>query len=266
MTTVVLANASGAPGNTVTAVGLGLTWPRDVLVVDADRTASQAILAGYLRGTVPHGQGLQRVLQVFRERGDLAEAVRRERLPLPVPAPAPVRGRQATDAATPVRRDLLPGFTHLGSIDLFDAAWQPLGEVFRDLGPDVVVDAGRLGHHGMPAGLAASADLVGLVCRTSLVSLAGVRVHLQALVDAAPPGRCGLVLVGPGRPYEASEVAEQVGVPGVARIAWDPRAADDLAPGEASGRWHRTPLARSLAAAAVELSGRGAPRRAAGTA
>lgn len=250
MATIVLASASGAPGTTVSALGLTFAWPADVLLVDADRTASQAVLAGYLRGSTAHGQGLQRVLQVFRERGDLAEAVRRERLPLPLP---PASARDQPALARPHTRDFLPGFTHLGSVDLFEAAWQPLGDWFRSAPHDVVIDAGRVGHRGLPAELAASADLVGLVCRTSLVSLAGVRMHLPALLDAAPPGRCGLVLVGPGRPYDADEVAAQFGVPVLARVAWDPESATDLAHGDPPTRWHRTPLARSLAAAAGEL-------------
>lgn len=252
MSTIVLASASGAPGTTITGLGLALTWPGDVLLVDADRTASQALLAGYLRGSVAHGQGLQRLLTTYRERGDLAEAVVRERLPLPSPAPEPASEPQPE----PVRRDLLPGFTHLGSVDVFDAVWPALGDLFRGAPYDTIVDAGRLGHRGMPVDLAAAADLVLLVCRTSLVSLAGVRLHLPPLLDAAPPGRCGLLLVGPGRPYPASEVAEQFGVPVIAEIAWDPRTADDLAHGETPRRWHRTPLARSLVSASATLAGR----------
>lgn len=256
MTTLVLANASGAPGTTVTCLGLTLAWPSDVLLVDADRTASQAVLAGYLGGTTAHGHGLQRVLQAFRERGDLAGAVSAERLPLPQPA-AP---RDQPDHDGTPRRDFLPGFTHLGSVDLFEAAWQPLSEVFRAAPHDVVIDAGRLGHRGLPPELTASADLVGLVCRTSLVSLAGVRMHLPALLDAAPPGRCGLVLVGPGRPYPADEVAAQFGVPVIAQVAWDPRTASDVAHGTMPAQWHRTPLARSFVAAAAGLKSRAEAR------
>lgn len=245
-----LTSASGAPGTTVTGLGLTFGWPADALLVDADRTASQAILAGYLRGGTAHGQGLQRVLQAFRERGDLAEAVMEERIALPEPP-----GRPAA-AGVVARREFLPGFTHLGSVDLFEQAWQPLGELFRIAPFDVVIDAGRLGHRGLPPSLAASADLVGLVCRSSLVSLAGVRMHLPPLLEVAPPGRCGLVIVGPGRPYAADEVAAQFGVPVLAQVAWDPASATELAHGDPSPKWHRTPLARSLAAAASELKQR----------
>lgn len=257
MSTIVLTSASGAPGTTVTGLGLTLAWPGDALLVDADRSASQAVLAGYLGGTTAHGQGLQRLLQVYRERGDLGGAVLAERLPLPLP---PVGARERAVAGPSFRRDFLPGFTHLGSIDLFDAAWPALADLFRAAPFDVLVDAGRLGHRGLPAELAASVDLVGLVCRTSLVSLAGVRMHLPALMDAAPPGRCGLVLVGPGRPYAADEVAAQFGVPVLAQVAWDPAAAGDLSDGCPGGSWRRTPLARSFATAAPELKARAESR------
>lgn len=134
--------------------------------------------------------------------------------------------------------------------------WPALGDAFHDAPFDAIVDAGRLGHRGLPSGLASAASVVGLVCRTSLVSLAGVRVHLSALLDAAPPGRCGLVLVGPGRPYLAAEVSEQFGVPVLAEIAWDPATATDVAHGEVPRKWHRTPLARSFAHAARQLASR----------
>ncbi len=249
MATIVLASASGAPGTTVTALGLALVWPREVLLVDADRSAGQAVLAGHLRGTTGHGRGLQAVLTAHRERSDLVDAVLAERIPLPGGAP-PAGGGGPGGA---VRRDFLPGFTHLAAVDLFDGTWSALGELFRVAPFDVLVDAGRLGHRGLPTGLVEAADLVLLVCRSSLVSLAGVRVHVDALVEAAPPGRCGLALVGPGRPYRADEVAAQFGVPVLAQVPWAPRWADELAAGEQSTRWHRSPLARSLAATAAQL-------------
>lgn len=38
MTMVVFSGASGAPGVTLTALGVTLVWQRDVLLVDANRT------------------------------------------------------------------------------------------------------------------------------------------------------------------------------------------------------------------------------------
>ena len=247
MSTLVLTSASGAPGVTTTALGLTLTWPGDAVLVDADRSASQAILAGYLSGQSSRGAGLQGLLQAHRERRPLDAALAAEWRPLPdLP-----RGPKEPPLGD---RRFVPGFTHLGSVDLFESVWPGLIEVARAASFDLVVDAGRTGSRGLPSSLVSEADAVALVCRTSLVSLAGLRLHLTPLVDACAPGRVGLVLVGPGRPYGAREVAEQFGVPVLADVAWDPSAAAELAEGAPVGRrWARSALARSLTRATAAL-------------
>lgn len=248
MSLLVLASASGAPGVTTTALGLTLCWPSDALLVDADRAASHAILAGHLSGQATHGTGLHGLLQAHRERRALDAALEAESRPLPdLPHPE--------GSATPGARRFLPGFTHLGSVDLFEGVWPSLAEAARATPFDLVVDAGRTGHHGLPASLLQVADAVGLVCHTTLVSLAALRLHLPPLVEAGAPGRVGLVLVGPGRPYGAREVTEQFGVPVLAEIAWDPGAAAELGEGPVGRRWVRSALARSLTKAAVTLHG-----------
>lgn len=247
MSMLVLASASGAPGVTTTALGLTLMWPGDAVLVDADRSASQAILAGYLSGQSTHGAGLQGLLQAHRERRPLAVALAAEWRPLPDLPRKP-------DEAPPGDRRFVPGFTHLGSVDLFDGVWPGIVEAGRDAAFDLVVDAGRTGHRGLPANLVAGADAIALVCRTSLVSLAAVRLHLAPLVESGAPGRVGLIVVGPGRPYGVREVAEQFGVPVLAEVAWDPSAAQELADGAPVGRrWSRTALGRSLTRAAESL-------------
>lgn len=248
MSTLVLASASGAPGVTTTALGLTLTWPRDAVLVDADRSASQAILAGYLSGQSTHGEGLQGLIQGHRERRPLAEALASEWRALPDLPRKP-------DEQPPGERRFVPGFTHLGSVDLFEGVWPGVAEVARSAPFDLIVDAGRTGHRGLPATLVAGADAIALVCRTSLVSLAALRLHLAPLVEAGAPGRVGLLVVGPGRPYGVKEVAEQFGVPVLAEVAWDASAAAELGEGAPVGRrWARTALAQSLARAASRLS------------
>lgn len=248
MGVLVLASASGAPGVTSTALGLTLAWPRAVVLVDADRSASQAILAGHLSGESAHAGGLAGLLQAHRERAPLLPALEAAARPLPTP-PRP------DDASEPPARRFVSGFTHLGAVDLFEGAWPGVVDAVREAPLDLVVDAGRTGHRGLPAGLVAGADAVGLVCRTSLASLVALRLHLSALLEVAEPGRVGLVLVGPGRPYGAREVADQFGVPVLAEIAWDPGAAAELGePGPPGRRWARTALARSLERAAASLA------------
>lgn len=248
MSVIVLTSASGAPGVTTTALGLTLSWPGDAVLVDADRAASHAVMAGYLAGQAPQGAGLQGLLQAHRERRDPGEAVAAEWRPLP---------DLQTKANEQPRGDrrFVPGFTHLGSVELFDSVWPPLLEAARSAPFATVVDAGRTGHRGLPAALLEGADTIALVCGSSLASLAALRLHLPPLVEHGPPGRVGLVLVGPGRPYGSKEVAEQFGVPVLAEIAHDPAAAAELnEPGPPGRGWSRTPLARSLVKAADALA------------
>lgn len=245
MSILVLASANGAPGVTTTALGLALAWPRDCVLVDADRSAAHTVLAGYLSGQTAADGGLPVLFQAHRERLPLGPALRGAARPLPPTAPAEVEVRRPT---------FVSGFTHLGSIDLFESVWPVLLESVRGEPFDLIVDAGRAGHHGLPAGLVAGADAVALVCRASLASLVGLRPHLPPLVEAGAPGRTGLVLVGPGRPYGAAEVAEQFGVPVLASLAWDPASAAALAePAPLEKRWPRSPLGRSLAQASEAL-------------
>ena len=49
MAIVVLTSASGSPGVTTTAVGMAFSWPRPVLLVEADPTGGSGILAGTSR-------------------------------------------------------------------------------------------------------------------------------------------------------------------------------------------------------------------------
>jgi len=249
MTTLLLCSASGAPGATVTALGLTLTWPRHVMLVDADRTPSQAVLAGYLRGASAHNLGLPGVLQAHRERRDLLDAIVAQSIPLPEP-PSPV----APDAGGPIVRRFVPGFANLGSIDVFGGIWRDFGLALQRGTFDTVVDAGRIGHRGLPTDLAEAADRIGVVCRSSLVSLAALRLYLGPLLEQVQPDRVGLVLVGPGRPYRAKEVEEQFGVGVLAEIAWEPSGAADLAEGQPlTKRWRRQALATSYAAASRRI-------------
>lgn len=247
MSLLVLASAAGSPGVTTTALGLTLAWPGDAVLIDADRSAPHSILAGYLSGQAAHGHGVQGLLQAHRERLPMAVALASEWRPLPdLPRPA------GTDA--PGERRFVPGFTHLGSVDLFEGAWPSLVEAAREASFDVIVDAGRTGHRGLPDSLVAGAGVVALVCRTSLASLASLPLHLTHLVESGPPGRVGLIMVGPGRPYGVREVAEQFGVPVLAEVAWDAAAAGELHEGAPVGkRWPRSALAKSLQAAAKKL-------------
>ena len=58
MAIVCLTSASGSPGVTTTAVGMAFSWPRPVLLVEADPTGGSGVLAGFLRGTTPYDAGV----------------------------------------------------------------------------------------------------------------------------------------------------------------------------------------------------------------
>lgn len=251
MGTFLLCSASGAPGVTVTALGLALTWPGDVLLVDADRTPSQAILAGYLRGAAAHSGGLPGILQAHRERRPISDALLSESMQLPEP---PDR-RPALERERGTERRFLPGFVHLGTIEVFGGVWRELGLAIQAAPYDAIVDAGRIGSRGLPGDLVETASRVGVVCRSSLTSLAALRLYLGPLLEQVPAEQVGLVIVGPGRPYSAKEAAEQFGVSVLAEIAWDASGASDLADGQPlSKRWRQGRLASSYAAAARSLT------------
>lgn len=242
----VFCSAGGSPGVSTTALGLALTWPSDVLLVDADRTPTLDLQAGYLHAVRVQQRGLSGVLRAYRERSDMAAAVRDNMCELP---------RAGKDDES-ISRRCLPGFSTLGSVDVFGAVWAPLLRQVGEFDADALIDAGQIGRHGIPAELVESANRVAVVCRTSLTSLVAARLYTAALAEQVMPGRLGLVLVGPGRPYAEAEVAEQFGLPVWAHIAWDQKAAEDLHEGlPLSSRWRAGGLARSYARASGVLSG-----------
>lgn len=239
MAVVVLTSAAGSPGVTTSALGLALTWPRPVLLVEADPTGGSGILAGFFRGDVASSRGLIDLALAHRD-GDLAEALASAVLPLP-----------GTDAL------LLPGVRgHLQSRSL-GAVWGPLGAALRGLernGQDVIVDAGRLGLEGSPRALMAGADLTLLTMRTTLPALSAARSWAASLREdftgrGATP-RLGSLLVGEGQPYRAREVRKVLGIPSTATLPWEPDVAEVFSLGASRPRrFDSSPLVRALRAA-----------------
>jgi len=246
---LLLTSAAGAPGVTTLAVGLTLAWPRPVLLADCDPGAHQAVLAGFLAGQSAGGKGLLRVAEAHRDRRPLREAVLDQTLP--------VTGEDGE------RHLFLPGFSRAASAGLFGGVWDDLADTFDRLGEvgyDVIVDAGRLGPHGLPGPLVERSAVTGLVLRTSLRAVMAARVHLPSLIEherLSTAGRTGLVLVGEGEPYGRREVAKALGVGVHAVVADDAQAAAHLSDGAVRPRrFDASPLVRSLRAAAGVLAGR----------
>ncbi len=224
-------SAAGSPGVTTTVLGLALQWPGEVLLVDADPVGGSPILAGFFGGRVAHPGTLIELWTAYRK-GDLETAVREKALRL-------------SDTAS-----LIPGpagaAQSAGIVDL----WPPLAVELRglsQLGVDVLIDLGRLGHRYFADPLAAVADELVLVMRSTLVSVAAASA---ARIPSETP-TTGL-LVGPGRPYSARTVAQVIGRDVSMSLPWIPEEAAVFTHGHPEPR--RTgKLRRGLAQAAEAL-------------
>jgi hypothetical protein len=111
-----------------------------------------------------------------------------------------------------------------------------------------IADVGRLEPGAPSAALVAHADVV-------LVAARGDEGTLLRLADAGlPPGRSRLVLAGGCRDSNA-EITERTGLPVVAEVPWDVRAADVVAGRRKAGRgWTRRGLPAAARALATDLA------------
>ena len=243
MAVIVLASAAGSPGVTTSALGLALTWPRPVLLVEADPTGGSAILAGFFRGTLPQTEGLIDLAWAHRE-GLLVEALAELSMPIPDSSAA-----------------LLPGVRSNTQAGSLAALWEPLVAALKglhDTGRDVIIDAGRLGLNGSPEPLIYGADLMLLVMRSDLVALAAARSWAETLRagfdELGAPARVQALLVGEGRPYRGRDVAKVLGLPVVAALAWQEAEAAVFSRGAAPPRrFDGRALPRSLRAARAAI-------------
>lgn len=186
-----LTSVSGSPGVTTTALGLTLSWPRQVLLVDADPVGASAMLTGYFRGEVEHPGTLIEMFMASRV-GGLRQAMRER----------PVRLGE--------RADLIPGPAGSAQAGTLVDLWPSFAFELRhlsSLGVDVVIDLGRLGHRHFPSALMEVADEVLVVVRNDLVSLAAVATSQKH------DREMGLAVIGERAPYSASTVAAVVGLP-----------------------------------------------------
>lgn len=238
MAVIALTSASGSPGVTTTAVGLAMSWPRPVVLVEADPTGGSGILAGFFRGVRDYEAGLfELALAPVGVADALAEVTQR------------VEKTQVSFVAGTR--------SHLQSAGLREM-WEPLANALADLeltGQDVIVDAGRLGLAGSPEPLLAVADLTLLVTRTSLPALSAARSWADSLVHGSLSWRLpGLLVIGEGQPYPAKTIAEVLELPVLAKVADDPDGAAVYYQGaEPPRRFETSPFVRSLRAAVESL-------------
>ena len=232
MATVCLTSASGSPGVTTTAVGMAFSWPRPVLLVEADPTGGSGVLAGFLRGTTPYDAGL---IELALSPLGTADALRDVVRPLS-PNVSLVAGIRSHAQATALR-------------DI----WEPLAAALRELddnGQDVIVDAGRLGLMGSPTPLLDAADAALLVTRATLPAISAARSWAETVRQPATGWRhpC-LLLIAEGQPYRATEISKVLGMPVVADLPDDPAAAAVYHRGAAPPKHFETgPYIRALQA------------------
>lgn len=243
MAIILFTSAGGSPGVTATALGLSLTWPRPVLLAECDRHPSQAVLAGYLRGLSAGGRGLVGLVNEYRSQTD--------------DSPQQLLGQTVPLDDDPVQpRRFLPGFTNPGSAQLFEPYWPRLAGQLDELHQtDVLVDAGRLDADGLPGALVERASQVLVLSRAGLPAVATVRLFLPDLIAGLDEAtKLGLVVVGGGRPYSATEISDSLGVRLVADLPWDPATAAVLSEGDPPPRRLRErPLWRGYQALSSQL-------------
>lgn len=235
MALIVLTSANGSPGVTTAALGLALSWPRPVILIDADPTAAMAIPAGYLQGAdIPTNRSTVDLALANRE-GRLVDELPLQLLDLP-----------GTDVK------FLVGPARHGQAKMLTSLWAPLSDAFRTMpGQDVIVDAGRLGLENAPMPLLAAADLCLLAVRATLP--AAIAAHSWALTikdlfeaQGATDALGLLVIDEPGKTYPADTVADALTVPVRATLPWDPTTARLLSHGETPPtltwwrRWRQT--------------------------
>ncbi len=128
----------------------------------------------------------------------------------------------------------------------------PLLGRLSELDADVLVDCGRLGLSSPLGRLWERSDRAVLVVRPRLADLQALATWLEA--SPFNGGRLGLVTVGDG-PFADTEIVEALDVEVLARLPWDPAAAEAMLSVPASSRQLRlAPLTRAARTFADQLA------------
>lgn len=235
MAIITLSSLGHSPGTTTTAVALALRWPRAAVLIEADVSKTSSVLAGRLRGRIPHRTGLT----------NLAGAAIHGELDAPM--------LWANSVSLADDRRLVPGFSSLGAAQGARQFWPELLAVIATLdraGSDVIVDLGRCDADDARFPLLTSAAVALVTCGTSLPDIAAVTAPtdgrtprisaLSALLERVGR-RDALRLVLIERPhdnYSAAEIRRVTGVPIAGSLPYAPGAAATYSHGSptASGR------------------------------
>ncbi|MBV9022530.1 MAG: hypothetical protein JO362_01705 [Streptomycetaceae bacterium] len=259
MALIAVAGSSGAPGATTTALALMSTWPLEpgyrVILAECDPDGGDVVV-GALAGRTPGGYGMRNLALAART-NQLSDAFWRQLIDL-----------SETEAQD---RLLLPGLTDPAQASSMQYAWNPLTDLLLGIehttpSHDVIADLGRHGGTGPSSALVRRADLVLVVVRSTLRGVYLAEPRVRALVEdleAHGTGQDALqLLVVRSGPYSAGEVADRLGVPVLAELPDDPRAAAVLSDGDDAGRrFPRSDLMRHAASAADRVRAQVTRRR-----
>jgi len=220
VTAVAVVAGKASPGATTVAAALTLTWPRPVLLVDADPGGGD-VVPGLLPGRVSTESGLLSWSVATRH--------------LPALDAAGLIGAHAVALSEVGDAWVMPGLqsaTQAGA--LTGGGWTRLATALERctsvLGRDVVVDVGRLGEASCWSVIAAC-DVVLLVVRPTARSVQGaLSAALLLRTRLGDLAAVQLVVNGPG-PYTPAQTAAAFDVPLVATLPGDTRAAASLVDG-----------------------------------
>lgn len=237
MALVSVMSAGGSPGVSALALGMALTWHRPTVLVDADPTGGQPVLAGWLRGQVPPTGGVMQLLTDYRH-GDLVEGIDEVGMRLPDTTVTFVPGvRRAAQA---------------GNLSLIWQRFPTLVQRMDDMGVDVIADVGRIGLEGHATDLVRVSDIVLLVTGCTLPELSTTRAVVGDGEWARSSAQTRVVTVGASHPYGRKEVENVLQIPVLAEVPLDSKGAAVVAHGMAPGRrWQSSPYVRGVKAVSV---------------
>ncbi len=224
MTLIAVVAAKGSPGATTTSAALaaaGATRAIPTLLVELDPAGGSL--------------ALETQLSLDPGLGTLMAAARRGLDPTLVTAHSQVLGNGVEVLLAPTAADRATRVAHTLTNKLIEA--------LADRPGLTIVDCGRWDRDNEVTPLLAAADHILLVLRPTLAGTEAARTRLPGLIGINPSS--ALVCIG-DEPYSASDVAEAIGVPAEAPIAYDRRAARLVVSGMPLDRWlRRSSLIRS---------------------
>jgi hypothetical protein len=235
----------GSPGVSTLAMLLGLVWPGERVVLDADVAGGDLPFRLWAAGASTAGERVR-----LAPEPSIATVATAARLGLTAAGPEPFA--QASSLGVPV----VPGVLSAERFGVLRSLWPRLAEQLTAWPGTVLADLGRLQPGNPAAAVAEASTAVLLVSRVDLESLAHLRDRVVELTSAVGEGshgcRVGVVVTGVPRQRrfvldQARQVVASVGSPAavVGFLAQDPAGAAGLWAGEVTRRLLGSELVRS---------------------